>query len=334
MPNSPADVLAFRAARDVCRRYGKEYYFATAFLPRAKRDAAHAVYAFGRMIRDAVEIPDEELQGAAAMRHQPLGIGASGACCSSHPLDQRVGLFRERLDEIYEGRLELPAPDARSEAQHVLHAIGIAARRFEIPRQSFVELAESVRTDQLVSRYATWASLDRYCRQSGGAAALAAGCVLGFTHSGASEHAMKLGVAIRLTQMLRDVGGDWARGRVYLPLEDLARFRYGERDLAAGVANDNFRSLIRFEIARARQLYREAAEGLCWVAGDGSRLAAATVTAQWSGILDVIERQGYDVFSSPARLTAGQRFRRLPLAWRLARRRSDTMLPGGLLASH
>ena len=332
-PTDPADALAFRAVREICRRHATEFYFASAFLPRAKRDAAHAVYAFCRMIQEAVEISGEELHGAAAMRHQPLGAGGSDTCCSSHPLDQRVALLRDRLDDIYEWRLELPAADARSEAQHVLHAIGVAARRFEIPRPYFIDLAESVRTDHLVTRYATWASLERYCRQSGGAAAMAAACVFGLTNSGASEHAMGLGVAIQLTRILRDIGPDWTRGRVYLPLEDLARFCYAERDLAAGVVNDNFRSLMRFEVARARQLYREAAEGLCWVAGDGSRLAAATVTVHWSGVLDAIERQGYDVFTRAARLTAGQRFRRLPLAWRLARRRSDTMLPAGVLAS-
>jgi phytoene synthase len=136
-----------------------------------------------------------------------------------------------------------------------------------------------------------------------------------------------MGNAMKLTSILRDVKEDWRRGRVYLPLEDLARFRYSERDLAAGVVNDNFRELMRFEIARARKMYREAADGVCWLAGDGSRLAASVAAVVHAGTLNAIERQGYDVFSRRAQLTPSQKFRRLPAAWRLARRRAETPLP-------
>jgi phytoene synthase len=311
----PADLLAFRAARDVCRRHGKDFYFASAFLPRAKRDAAHAVFAFCRMIRDAVESAAGE-HGAAAMRHRPLG---GGACGSSHPIEQRLELFRARLNELYAGRLELPSPATRSEAQHVLHAFSQSVRRFEVPRQCFLDFAESCRADLLVSRYATWGSLERYCRQGGGAAAVAVGCVLGLTHSDAAQQASTLGVAVRLTHLLRDLKADVAAGRVYLPLEDLAAFRYGERDLVAGTISDSFRRLMAFQIDRARRLYREAAEALCWVAGDGSRLAAATLTVQQTAVLDAIERADCDVFRRRIDLTPTQKLRRLPTAWRLAR---------------
>jgi phytoene synthase len=232
-------------------------------------------------------------------------------------------LLRERLDDLYAGRLELPAPLSRSVPHHVLHAFGLATRRYQIPRQSFIDIAEGVRRDWVVRRYATWASLERHCRQSAGAAASAIACVLGVTNSDAVQHAVMLGAAMALTRILTSLKEDCARGRIYLPLEDLASFRYSERDLAAGVVNENFRRLMRFQVARARRLYHEAAEGLCWVAGDGSRMAAATVVALSCGVLDAIERQGYDVFTRPPRLAAAQKFRRLPLAWRLARRRPE-----------
>ena len=323
--SDPSDALAFRAAREVCRRHGKDFHFSTALLPRAKRDAAHAVFAFCRMIREALESATDEdaATDAGAMRH----LAAGGGCCSSHPLDQRVALFRERLNELYDGRLELPSAATRSEAQHVLHAFAQSVRRFEIPRQCFLDIAEGCRTDLLVSRYATWSSLERYCRHSGGAAAVAAACVLGLTHSDAPRQAEQLGVAIRLTHILRDLKNDAARGRVYLPLEDLAAFRYSERDLSAGVVNENFRRLMRFEVARAQRLYAEAAKGLRWVAGDGSRLAAATLTVQQAAILDAIEREGCDVFGRHIDLTAAQKLRRLPTAWRLARRGPGRWLP-------
>jgi phytoene synthase len=324
-PVDPADRLALRAARDVCRRHGNDFYYASAFLPRGKRDAAHVLFAFCRMTREALGCAGEEASPAVRMRHRPLAVAPSAGvgCCSAHASDERVALFCNRLDEIYAGRLELPAPASRSEPQHVLHAFGQAVRRFQVPRQYFVDVANAIRNEQTVRRYATWASVERHCRRSGGSAALAAGCVLGFTNSGAVEQANKLGVAIRFTQFLRDLKDDVAAGTVYLPLEDMARFRYSERELAAGVVNANFRELMRFEVARARRLFREAAGGLCWVAGDGSRLAAATLVAWSSGLLDAIERHGYDVFSRRLVLTRTQKLRRLSLAWRLARRRPD-----------
>ena len=329
-PPDPADAPAFRAARDACRRHGADFYFATAFLPPAKRDAAHAVFAFWRMIGDAMESGGGADAGSGpALRHRPLGVArgptavvsGAGGCCSPNAQDQRLALFRDRLNDLYEGRLELPAVPGRSQEHHVLHAFSVAARRYQIPRECFVELAEARRSDQAVTRYATWSSLQRYCARAGGAAAVAVGCVLGVTHSGAADYAAGAGTAAVLTKVLRDLKPDLARGHVYLPLEDLAAFRYSERDLAAGVVNDAFRKLMRFEIDRARRLYREAADGLCWVAGDGSRFAAAALLAWQSGLLDAIERRGYDVFSQRPALTAGQKLRRLPHAWRLARRR-------------
>jgi phytoene synthase len=134
-------------------------------------------------------------------------------------------------------------------------------------------------------------------------------------------------VAWRLTQALLDLKQDVARDAIYLPLEDMARFRYSERELAAGLVNGNLRELVRFEVGRARRLLGEAARGLCWVAGDGSRLTAATLAAWSAGVLDAIERGGYDVLTRRVLLTRGQKLRRLPLAWRLARRRADAGLP-------
>jgi phytoene synthase len=337
--DDPADPAAFRAARDVCRRHGRDLYFSSAFLPRAKRDAAHAVYAFCRMVSGAMEaVEDTEPPTAAArMRHRPLtdlpvrppaavdhADASPGGCCSSDPLGQRLSLIRERLNAIYDGRLELPHPAGRSQEHHVLHAFAAAVHRYQLPREHFADFAEACRQGITVRRYATWASLERYCRRSGGAAALMAVGVLGVTSSDASEFALKAGAALRLTAALRDVKRDCATGRVLLPLEDLAAFRYGERELLASVVNDNFRRLMRFQVERARKLYHEAADGLCHVAGDGSRLAAATVLVWNAALLDAIERQGYDVFSRPPAVGRGDKLRRLPLAWRLARRR-----PGG-----
>jgi len=321
-----ADSLAFRAARLVCRRHAEDLHFAAVFLPPAKRDAACAVYAFCRMIREVVRSAGAgggPRSAAEQLRHRPLAAvaanpGPSGGCCTSHPLDQCLSLIRERMDDLYARRMELPAPQGRSPEHHVLHALSLSVARFQIPPEYFLEFAEGCATELTVPRYATWGALERYCLRSGGSLAKLAACVLGVTHSDAGVTAAKAGVAIRLTRILCDVKADVAAGTVYLPLEDLANFRYTERELAAGVMTDRFRDLMRFEVERARRLYREATDRLRWVAM-GSRFAPAAVLAWYSGLLDDVERQRYDVFSRRPALTGGDRLRRLPFAWRLAR---------------
>jgi phytoene synthase len=181
--------------------------------------------------------------------------------------------------------------------------------------------------DLAIARYPTWAALERYCYHVAGVVGLIMSCVFGLTHSDAKHNAIKMGNAMQLTNILRDVKEDWDRGRVYLPLEDMARFGYSERDLAAGVVNDPFRRLMRFEIERARTLFSEGAAGLCWLAGDGSRLTASAMAVIYSGILQAIERQRYDVFSKRAHLSFGQKLARVPHAWRLARREANQPLP-------
>ena len=305
----------------MCRRQAERDFFASNFLPRVKRDAACALFAFCHMVREAVGAQAESLEGAHGLRHHPVATGCS-SCGPSGSAEGRIALLRERLDEIYDGRLELPAPASRSEQQHALHAFALTVRRYGIPREHFLDLAEGCHADRSVARYATWRALERHCYGVAGVVGLILAGALGVTSSGAAEHAVKMGEAIELTRILCDVRRDRDRGRIYLPLEDLARFRYGERDLAASTVNDNFRDLMRFQIGRARRLYQEAAEGLCWLADDGSRFAVASVATSHGGLLEAIERQGFDVFARRPTLTAAQRFRRFPIAWRLARRRA------------
>jgi phytoene synthase len=319
--SDPADAAGFAAARAMCRREAKAHYFESNFLPRAKRDAACALFAFCHMVREAVGAGAESLNGAHGLRHYPVAAACS-SCEPTGSADGRIGMLRERLDEVYDGRLALPAPASRSQEQHALHAFALTVRRYGIPREHFLDLAQGCRADQAVSRYATWRALDRHCYGVAGVVGLILAGALGVTSSGAAEHAVKTGVTIELTRILCEIRRDRDRDRIYLPLEDLARFRYSERDLAASVVNDNFRELMRFQVGRARGFFREAGEGLCWLADDGSRFAVAAVAASHTALLDAIERERYDVFTRRPTLSATQKFRRFPLAWRLARRRA------------
>src|SRR5581483_7540284 len=264
-------------------------YFASFFLPKHKRNAAYAVYAFCRMIDDAIDQDDRSIESTGS--------------CECGGLDGRLSLFRDRLDEIYSGTLELPNPEFRSRTQHALSAFAHTVQRYEIPKKYFFDLAEGCRMDLTVKRYATWNSLENYCYHVAGVVGLIMSCIFGLRHSDAGEQAIAMGNAMQLTNILRDIREDWQRGRIYLPLEDLARFGYSESDLSRCVVNEPFRRLMKFEVARARSLYRDASKGLCWLADDGSRLTASAMAVIYSGILDAIERQGYDVFRRRAHLT-------------------------------
>ena len=319
--NNSAEVAAYAAARNICRRHSSELFFASALLPIAKRNGLYAVHAFTRMMRDVFK----SSASSKAKVSTPATLGTSS--CSTNSIDETMSMFRGRLDDLHAGRLELPRLEYRSESQHVLHALSVTIDRYQIPKGHFLELAEGCRMDLSVSRYATWAALEKYCDRSGGAAGLIVSCVLGLSHSDAGKHAVQLGNAMRFTHILRDVREDLERGRLYLPLEDLARFKVTQHDLAAGVATTHFRELMRFEIARARELYREGAKGLCWLEGDGSRMFASLVAMMQSGILGAIERRGYDIFTHRADLSTARKLRQLAPAWRLARRRVEEPSP-------
>ena len=315
---SEADERAFAAAREICRRHARSFYFASFFLPKHKRDAAYAVYSFCRMIDDAIDLPEQEAQ------REPSVVG--GACCSTSGLDARLGMFHARLDEIYANGLR-PPEEGADETNAALYAFAQTVHRYSIPKEYFLDLAEGCRMDLTIKRYATWASLERYCYHVAGVVGLIMCGVFGLTNSDAHRQAVLMGNAMQLTNILRDIREDYERGRIYLPQEDLARFGYSEKDLARGVVNERFVELMKFEVARARQMYREGAQGLCWLAGDGSRLTASTMAVIYGGILDAIERRNYDVFSGRAHLTTMQKVRRLPGAWRLARRGDGEALP-------
>src|SRR5262249_41246693 len=138
--------------------------------------------------------------------------------------------------------------------------------------------------------------------------------VFGYSSEAALPRAEALGVAMQLTNILRDIGEDMRAGRIYLPAEDLARFNYREEDLHDGCIDERFISLMNFEIARARAYYREADEGIKLLSPD-SRLTVLAASRLYGGILNQIERNGYDVFTRRASLSLTAKLARLPGIW-------------------
>ena len=298
---------AYAAARDACRReqgIGGAYLTAF-FLPKHKREAVYAVWAFARLIRTATGADD-----------------AGGECCSG--AGGVAPLLKSRVDAMYDpaGPPQLPLPQFRDESQWVMLAARDAVRRFDVPRRLWHELIDGLIAFGGVARVATWRSLEAHLAMTGGVAGRIVAAVLGATHSDAGEFAASVGKAAGLLAILRSLRRDLARNRVLLPIEDLARFRFSERELLAGTINDNFASLVRHEVARARELVREGVAGTRWLAGDGSRMAAAAFVALQLAQLDGIEREPAGLILSggggikPPSLA--KQLRMLPRAWRIA----------------
>jgi len=227
-------------------------------------------------------------------------------------------MVKERLERMYGGEICRPEIGARGE-DAVIAVVSAAIERYQIPKEWFFDLVETLAMRARTLRIATWKSLERFLRGKGGSAALIMSAILGVTNAEAQERAVEMGMAIELTRVLRDLKKEAQRGRILLPLEDLIRFKYSEKDVLRGEVNERLAELMKFEMERAREFYRSGAEGIRFVGGDGSRLAAAAMAVLSGGLLRAIERRGFDVFSSEIKLGAGQRARRMVDAWRLAR---------------
>lgn len=174
-------------------------------------------------------------------------------------------------------------------------------RQFNLPRRAFDDVIDGVAMDLDVTRYATFDALIGYCRRVASAVGMICIRIFGCQDPRSDEYALNLGVALQLTNILRDVKADLARGRVYLPLEDLARFDCSVEDLAAGTVTEPVRRLMAFECDRARAFYRRAVDAR--PEADRHRLIAAEIMrAVYFETLRRIERANYDVFNTTPRV--------------------------------
>ncbi|MGH9332005.1 MAG: presqualene diphosphate synthase HpnD [Vicinamibacterales bacterium] len=250
------------------------FYYSFLVLPAEKRRAIVAVWDFCRAVDDAV---DEARETQASLQR-----------------------WRQELDACYGG----PAGPSTPQGQ----ALRPFIQRFNLPRGPFEDLVDGVEMDLTQARYATFADLHQYCLRVASAVGLVCVEIFGYRDPAARTYASELGVALQLTNILRDVPVDLARGRLYLPLEDLDRFGVAEDDLRAAsapggarVRSPGVRDLLAHQAARARRYYERARAAL--PREDAHRLVAAEIMSGiYRGILDRIERSGYDVFTKPIRV--------------------------------
>ena len=270
---------AYQHCVAVTRANSRSFYLSTQLLPPEKRLAIRALYAFCRTSDDLVD---------------------HGGSAAAHALAAWVA------------QVHAPQPPADSP---VLLAWNDTLARYQVPHALVDELLAGIAMDLTVNRYATFDELWLYCYRVASVVGLVSMHIIGH-EPGAAPYAVKLGVALQLTNILRDIGEDARRGRVYLPLEDLARFGLSDADILAGRRDERFRALMRFEIARAHQLYDEAWPGVALLNADG-RLAIGAAAEVYRGILGRIAAADYDVF---ARRAVVPTLQKLLILWRVRRR--------------
>jgi phytoene synthase len=270
---------AYAACDALTAEHSKSFYLASGLLPGAMRPAVRALYAFCRTVDDIVD--------------------RSGDPDREGKLDYWRGVVRGG---------SFPASDL------VAAAWADTLTRFEIPRLYALQLIDGVARDLTQTRYRTFDELAQYCYGVASTVGLMSMYIVGFQSSDAVPYAIRLGVALQLTNVLRDVAEDYRNGRVYLPQEELAHFGLGEDDLVSGHLSPRWIAFMRFQIERARSLYAESWPGVGLLAREG-RLAIGAASTFYSRILDDIEQHGYDVFSRRAHLGAWEKLRLIPSLW-------------------
>ncbi len=251
------------------------FYYSFLVLPSDQRQAIESVWDFCRAVDDAVDEPEEVAR--------EIGVAAVGRAA--------VPFWRAELGRCYDGQVPVTP-----QGQHLQPFI----RRLDLPRQAFEDVIDGVAMDLDTYRYQTFDDLFEYCRRVASAVGMICIKIFGCRHERAREYALNLGVALQLTNILRDIPDDLARGRIYLPLEDLASQGCGIADLEAGEVSDPVRRLLAFECARARHFYQRAIDAR--PAEDRRRLVAAEIMrAVYFATLRRIERNGYDVFHGRVR---------------------------------
>lgn len=265
---------------EITRRASSNFYYAFMLLPLERRRALYSVYAFCRFVDDIAD--SEKIDNPATM----------------------LTRWREELNNVFAG-----AP-----SRAISRALSENVRRFNIPRRYFEDVIDGVEMDLKQRRYGSFADLCLYCRRVASAVGLICIEIFGYRNKSTCVYAEHLGIAFQLTNIIRDVGEDAARGRIYLPLEDLARFGVSEAEILNSVYGPRFYALLEFETERARRYYRTAEQALAdedrssMVAAEGMRLI-------YSSLLERIARGRYRVFDRRTSLSAVRKLYLVGRAW-------------------
>ncbi|MBS0210336.1 MAG: phytoene/squalene synthase family protein [Planctomycetes bacterium] len=284
--NDPLEA-SFRACQQLTRRTATNFYYSFLTLPRAKRRAMHALYAFMR-VTDDIGDSDIENTDFASARETTVEARRNALTQWRHVVD--AALAGHATDDPY------------------LPALVDTVQHFAIPLSSLTAVIDGVAMDLDERRYETFDELAGYCEHVASAVGLACIHIWGFDRSTAAlEAARSCGIAFQLTNILRDLPEDAAAGRLYLPAEDLRRFDYTFDDLCRGVCDPRFDRLMEFEIARAEQFYCASRPLAGHLSTDGRRAFCAMLEI-YHGLLAEIRRRDGDVFSRRVSLSSWRKW--------------------------
>lgn len=264
----------------ITRTHSRTFYMASGLLPAEERNAARALYAFCRVTDDIVD-----------------------NCKDSHQRSERLEDWRGHI-----------LADQPTEYDPVVLAWADTRARYNIPSGYAEQLIDGVARDLIQDRYKTFNDLAEYSYGVASTVGLMAMHIIGFQGDHAIPYAIKLGVALQITNILRDVGEDWRAGRLYLPAEELEAFGLTAADIEAGKIDDRWRAFMRFQIQRNRRLYAEAWPGISLLDSRG-RVAIAAAADLYRAILNDIEAHDYNVFSRRAHVSMIGKLSRLPRIW-------------------
>jgi phytoene synthase len=264
------------ACQQIAKTHGRSFYLASRMLGPERRRPILAAYAYCRLADDAV--------------------------------DHSGGRIDEGWSALHDWECQLEQP-----RHPVAIAFAEVRERYAIPDQPVRELFDGMRADLTISRYETWPELRRYCHLAAGTVGLIVAPILGCRDPQALPLAAELGIAMQLTNILRDVREDAEMGRIYLPLDELEAFGIDPEALLAGEPGETFPDLLRMQIDRARGLYAHALSGVPFLS-PGGRLTTLVAAELYAGILDQIEANRYDVFGQRAVVSRSTKARKLALA--------------------
>ena len=266
-----------------CKRlnslHGKTYYLATLLLPQAKRKYVHALYGFARYADEIVD----DLASTLTVQEKADALGVWGA---------------KILQDLKSGQ----SNDA------IGRALIDTVNTFAIPNEHFEAFLHSMTMDLTVQEYQTYEDLLEYVYGSAAVIGLEMVPVLGVLQDGAYECAKKLGIAFQLANFIRDVGEDLDRGRIYLPITELAEHGVTREMLEERVLTPQIISALKFQIARVRQLQLEATPGIQMLAAS-SRPCIEAASELYCGIVDEVEKIGFDIFNKRAKTSTARRLR-------------------------
>lgn len=261
---------AYKYCKNLTIKADSNFSLGFRFLPKRKRDAIYAVYGFNRCADDFV---DEE--------YDPL------------KKNELIEKWDKYLDQCYTGK---------TNNHPVLIAFEDTVQRFNIPKNPFKEAILGFKMDLEINRYNTLEELKVYCKRVAGTISIMTLSIFGYLDDKVYEYGDDLSMALQLTNIIRDVGKDIEKNRIYIPIDEIKKFNYSENELLSKTINSNFISLMKFQVDRAKS-YFEKAQNLIPLIQKDARFTTLVMAAVYLKVLELVEKNNYDVFNRFAKVS-------------------------------